>query len=348
MKKLKIDNKWIREGGHCFIIAEAGVNHNGDIEIAKKLIDAAKKAGADAVKFQTYKSENVTSKYVEMANYQKKNIGKEERQLEMIKKFELPYENFIELKEYCDRKQIMFLSTPHSYDAIDFLENLVPAYKIGSGDLTNLPFLEKIAEKGKPIILSTGMANLGEIEEAVETIKNNGNDRIILLHCISSYPTKVEDANLKAIQTLKQAFKLPVGFSDHTVSVVIPAVAVAMGACVIEKHFTLDKNMPGPDHKASLEPNELKEMIENIREVEKAMGDGIKKPTPEEEEIKKVVRKSIVAKVNIPKGSIIARDMLEIKRPANGIPPKYIEEIVGKKAKIDIEEDEVIYWHAIE
>lgn len=348
MKKIKIGNRWIGEEQPCFIIAEAGINHNGDVKIAKKMIEVAKEAGADAIKFQTFKAENLVTKYARMARYQKNNTKRKEKQIEMMKKFEMRYEDFEELKEYCDKKEIMFLSTPHSFDAIDFLEKLIPAYKIGSGDLTNLSFLKKIAEKEKPIILSTGMANLGEIEEAVETIKNNGNEEIVLLHCISSYPAKVEDVNLKAIQTLKQSFKLPVGFSDHTLSTVIPAVAVAMGACVIEKHFTLNKNMEGPDHKASLEPEELKEMIKNIRIVEKAMGDGIKKPTPEEEEIKKVVRKSVVAKTDIPKGSIISWEMLEIKRPGTGIPPKYIEKIVGAKAREYIGKDEIIEWKKIE
>jgi len=345
--KIKIDDRWIGEGHPCFVIAEAGINHNGKLEIAKKLIDAAKEVGADAVKFQTYKSENVTSRYVEMADYQKKNIGKEESQLEMIKKFELPYENFIELKEYCDKKQIMFLSTPHSYDAADFLEDLVPAYKIGSGDLTNLPFLEKIAEKKKPILLSTGMANLDEIKEAVDTIQERGCNNIILLHCITSYPTRVEDVNLKAIKTLEEVFNLPVGYSDHTLSITVPIAAVAMGACVIEKHFTLDRDMPGPDHKASLEPHELKKMIKEIREIEKALGDGVKKPTQDEEKIKKIVRKSIVAKVDIPKDSIITREMLEIKRPATGIPPKYLSQVVGARAKTNICKDEALQWEKV-
>jgi len=341
-KKIKIGNRWIGEEQPCFIIAEAGVNHNGNLDLAKKLIDTAKDAGADAVKFQTFKAENMVTKHVEMAEYQKRNTKKEESQFEMIKKLELRYEDFEELKNYCDKKGIMFLSTPHSPDAINFLESLVPVYKVGSGDLTNLPFLEKLAEKRKPIILSTGMATLDEIEEAVETVKNNGCSEIVLLQCVTSYPARIEDINLRAIQTLKQAFQLPVGFSDHTLSVVIPAAAVAMGACVIEKHFTLDKNLLGPDHKASLEPKELKEMIKNIREAEKAMGDGIKRPTAEEEEIKKIVRKSIVAKVDILERSTITRDMLEIKRPGTGIPPKYIDMIVGKKAKEDIYKDEII------
>jgi len=339
---MRIDDRIIGNNAPCFIIAEAGVNHNGDIEIAKKMIDVAKNAGVDAVKFQTFKAENVASKYAEMAVYQKRNTGYEEKQLDMIKKFELNYDDFKMLKDYCDRKEIMFLSTPHSPDAIDFLEPLIPIYKIGSGDLTNIPFLEKVARKGKPIILSTGMATLGEIEEAIWTIEKEGNREILLLHCISSYPAKIEDINLRVIQTLREAFKLPVGFSDHTLSTVIPAAAVALGACVIEKHFTLDKNMNGPDHKASLEPDELKEMVKNIREVEKAIGEGIKKPTIEEEEIKKIARKSIVASTDIPKGTIITEKMVDIKRPNTGLPPKYLNEIIGKKTSKNIKKDENI------
>ena len=345
---MRINDRFIGNNSPCFIIAEAGINHNGDIEIAKKMIDAAKNAGADAVKFQTFKAENVASKYAEIAEYQREDMRHGEKQLDMIKKFELNYEDFKILKDYCDVKEIMFLSTPHSLDAIDFLESLIPIYKIGSGDLTNIPFLRKIAGKRKPIILSTGMANLGEIEEAIWAVEEEGNRDILLLHCISNYPTKIEDVNLRVIQTLNEAFKFPVGLSDHTLSTVIPAVAVALGACIIEKHFTLDKAMEGPDHKSSLEPEELKEMIKNIKEVEKALGNGIKKPTKEEEKIKKIVRKSIVAKVDIPKGSTIEEKMIEIKRPGNGISPKHIDKIIGSRVRVDIHKDEIIKWDEIE
>lgn len=336
MIRVKIVDRNIGDGEPCFIIAEAGVNHNGDINLAKKLIDTAKDAGADAVKFQTFKAEGVVTKDASIADYAKKNIGKDLKQIDMIKGFELKYEDFEVLKEYCDKKEIMFLSTPHSFDAIDFLEPLVPVYKIGSGDLTNLPFLKRIATKRKPIILSTGMATLGEIEEALRIIKKNGCKEIILLHCVTNYPTRIEDANLKAMQTLKCAFKLPTGFSDHTLGITVPIAAVALGAAVVEKHFTLDKTLPGPDHKASLEPNELKEMVKAIKDVEKILGDGIKKPTKEEEEIKKVARKSIVAKVDIPEGTIITENMLDVKRPGTGIEPKYMERIIGASVKGNI------------
>ena len=348
-KRIKIENRYIGENEPRFIIAEAGVNHNGDIELAKKLVDIAAESGADAIKFQTFKAENVAIKNAPKAEYQVKNTNSDESQYDMIKKLELSEEEFRELHRYARKKGIIFLSTPFDFESADFLEELgVPAFKVSSTDLTNLPFLEYIAEKGKPIILSTGMGTLGEIEEAVSTIKNTGNEDIILLHCITSYPAKFESLNLRAIQTLKEAFKLPVGFSDHSLGIYAPIAAVALGAVVIEKHFTLDKNLPGPDHKASLNPCELKEMIRGIRLIEKALGDGIKRPTPEEEEIKKIARRSIVAKVDIPKGAIITKDMITFKRPGTGLPPKYYNKIIGKRARRDIKADELIYWWDVE
>ena len=340
MKKIKIKDKFVGEGESCFIIAEAGVNHNGDIRLAKKLIDVAKKAGADAVKFQTFHTEELVSKSTEKAEYQ--IWAKEKTQHEMLKRLELSFNDFRELKKYCDKKKIIFLSTPHSEDAIDFLESLVPAYKIGSGDLTNLPFLKKVAKKKKPILLSTGMANLSEVKEAVSTIKKQGNNKIILLHCTTNYPCPFEEVNLRAMLTLKKEFKLPVGYSDHTLGIMVPIMAVAMGAKIIEKHFTLNKNLPGPDHKASLEPNELKEMVKVIRDVKKALGSDIKKPTKSEEKIKKFVRKSIIAKVDIPRDTKILRDMLIIKRPGTGIAPKFLNEVINKAAKKNIKKDQLI------
>ena len=265
--KLKIGDKLIGEEEPCFIIAEAGVNHNGSVELAKKLIDAAKDAGADAVKFQTFKAESVVVKDAQKAEYQKETTG-EGSQYEMIKKLELTEEDFRELADYAKEKDIMFLSSPFDKESVDLLNELdVPAFKVGSGEITNLPLLRYIAKKEKPIILSTGMSTLGEIEEALDVIRSEGVEDIILLHCVSNYPARIEDVNLRALGTLKQAFKLPVGFSDHTLGITAPIAAVALGACVIEKHFTLDRNLPGPDHKASLEPEELKEMAKAIREV---------------------------------------------------------------------------------
>jgi len=349
MKRVRIGDRFVGDGEPCFIIAEAGVNHNGDIELAKKLIDVAKEAGADAVKFQTFKAENVVIKHTPKADYQVENTKSNESQYDMLKKLELSEDEFRELYRYAKNKGIMFLSTPFDFESVDFLEELgVPAFKISSTDLTNLPFLEYIAEKGKPIILSTGMGTLGEIEEAVSAIKNAGNENIILLHCITSYPAKIESLNLRVIKTLKEAFKLPVGFSDHSLGIYAPIAAVALGAVVIEKHFTLDKNLPGPDHKASLNPEELREMIRGIRLIEKALGDGIKRPTSEEMKIKKVARRSIVAKVNIPRGAIITKEMIAFKRPGIGLPPKYYNEVIGKKARRDIKADELIHWWDLE
>jgi len=348
-RKIKIGDKCIGENESVFVIAEAGVNHNGDIELAKNLVDIAVEAGADAVKFQTFKAENVVTKNAPKAGYQVKNTKSNKSQYDMIKKLELSENEFRELYRYAKNKGIIFLSTPFDFESADFLEELViPAFKVSSTDLTNLPFLEYIAEKGKAIILSTGMGTLGEIEEAINTIKNAGNEDIILLHCITSYPAKFESLNLRAIQNLKEAFKLPVGFSDHSLGIYAPIAAVTLGAVVIEKHFTLDKNLPGPDHKASLNPEELKEMIKGISLIEKALGDGIKRLTPEEREIKKVARRSIVAKVDIQKGVIITKEMITFKRPGIGLPPRYYNEIIGKRARRDIRADELIYWWEVE
>ena len=334
-------------GKKVFIIAEAGVNHNGDINLAYKLIDVAKEAGADAIKFQTFKTEKIISKYADMASYQKKNLSSNESQYEMVKKLELSYKEFKKLKDYCDEIEIMFLSTPDEEYSLDFLvdELDMPFIKIGSGEVTNLPYLRKIAAKRKPLILSTGMSNLREVEEAINTIKDvSPNAEISLLHCTTNYPTPFEEVNLKAMQTLAAAFKLPVGYSDHTLGIEIPIAAVAMGAKIIEKHFTLDKKLPGPDHKASLEPNELKEMVKAIRNIEMALGDGIKKPNKSEIQIMKVARRSLIATRDIRAGEIIKESDIAIKRPGKGIPPKFKEIVIGMKLINDIRQDEPFRW----
>ena len=346
-RKIRIGSKLIGEGEPCFIIAEAGVNHNGDINLAKKLIGAAKDAGADAVKFQTFKAKAVVTQNAEKSEYQKETTG-EGSQYDMIKKLELTESDFKELAEYAKKKGILFLSSTFDKESVDLLDEIsVPAFKVASGEITNFPLLKYIAKKGIAIILSTGMATLGEVEEALNVIRSEGVNEVILLHCVSNYPAKIEDVNLKAMETLKHAFQIPVGFSDHTLGITVPIAAVALGACVIEKHFTLDRNLPGPDHKASLEPNELKEMVKAIRDVEKALGDGIKKPTKDEKVIKRAARRSIVAKVDIPEGTIIMEDMLDVKRPGVGIEPKYMEMIVGRKAKENIKKDEIIAMRRI-
>lgn len=358
---IKIDNQFIGEGTPCFIIADAGVNHNGSLKLAKKLIDAAEETGADAVKFQTFESEKIAILDAEQAKYQTDNTGKKESQYEMLKRLELSYNDFCELKKYCDKKEIIFLSTPHScQEDVDLVAKLCPVIKVASGDLTNLPILKYIAEKKLPIILSTGMGTLEEVKEAVNLILPI-NKELILLHCITNYPTPLNEANLKAMETMKKEFNLLVGYSDHTIGIKIPVAAVVLGACVVEKHLTLDKNMAGPDHKASLEPQELKEMVREIRKVEQklkdgekkeaiikefkikeALGGGIKKPMPSEYEIMKVTRKSIVAANDIEKGAIVTEDMLAIKRPGTGLEPKYYWQILGKKFKRDIKKDELI------
>jgi N-acetylneuraminate synthase/N,N'-diacetyllegionaminate synthase len=345
---MKIANRLVGDGAPCFIIAEAGVNHNGDVELAKKLIDAAADAGADAVKFQTFRAESVVTTNAEKAEYQKETTDMEESQYDMIKKLELTEYNFKELADYAKEKDILFLSSPFDKESVDVLDEInVPVFKVASGEITNFPLLKHIAGKGKPIILSTGMSTLGEMEEALTVIREVGVDDVVLLQCVTSYPAKTEDANLMVIETLRHAFKLPVGFSDHTLGITVPVAAVSLGAVVVEKHFTLDKNLPGPDHKASLEPDELEEMVVAIRDVEKALGNGIKIPTKEEEEIKKVARRSVVAKVGIPKGTTIVEDMLDVKRPGWGIAPKYINIIVGKKTDENIKKDEIITWKMI-
>lgn len=349
MKKIKAGDRYIGEDEPCFIIAEAGVNHNGDINLAKKLIDVAVEAGVDAVKFQTYKAEEVVTKDAEKADYQRKTTDAEESQYEMLKKLELTQEDFEELHAYAQGKGILFLSSPFDKESVDLLNELgVPTFKIPSGEITNFPLLKHIARKEKPIILSTGMATLGEVEEALEIMRKEGAKEIILLHCISSYPAKMEDMNLKVIETLRQAFRLPVGLSDHTLGITIPIATVSLGASVIEKHFTLNKNLPGPDHRASLEPHELKQMVKAIRDVEKAMGNGVKRPTKEEDENKKAVRRSIIARVDIPEGVVITEDMLVIKRPGTGIEPRYMEKVCGARAKVSIRKENRITWGKIE
>ena len=328
-----------------FIIAEAGVNHNGSLAIAKKLIDKAKKAGADAVKFQSFKASSLISKKAEKADYQKKLTARNESQYEMVKKLELDETSHIELINYCKRKKIKFLSSPFDLDSIDLLNKLgLEIFKIPSGEITNLPYLRKIGKLNKQIILYTGMSNLGEIEDALNILIENGTkkNKIIVLHCNTEYPTPYEDVNLKAMVTIKNAFDIEVGYSDHTSGIEIPIAAAALGAVVIEKHFTLDKNMEGPDHKASLEPNELKMMVEAIRNIEKALGNGIKKPSHSELKNINIVRKSMVAIKKIKKGEKFDNNNLGIKRPGNGISPIRWDEIIGKRAKKNFQIDDLI------
>lgn len=327
-----------------FIIAEAGVNHNGSLKLAKKLVDEAKNAGVDCIKFQTFIAENIVSKTAVKAEYQKQNTNNSsESQYNMLKKLELSFPDFIELNNYCKAKNIQFLSTAFDFDSIDFLSSLdMNVWKIPSGEITNLPYLIKIANLGKDVILSTGMSTMEDIQNALSVLKTNGAGNITVLHCTTEYPAPFTDVNLKAMLTIKDEFNVNIGYSDHTKGIEIPISAVALGATVIEKHFTLDKNMQGPDHKASLEPYELKKMVESIRNVESALGDGIKRLAESEKKNISVARKSIIAKRDIKKGEIFTQENLTVKRPGNGISPMKWFEILGQEAIKDFKEDELI------
>ena len=328
-----------------FIIAEAGVNHNGDIEFAKKLIDVASEAGCDAVKFQTFNADNLVTKSAKKAQYQVENTGTDDSQYAMLKKLELSYNHHVQLIEHCKSKKVLFLSTPFDEKSADMLEELgVKLFKVPSGEITNKSYLKHIARKQKPIILSTGMSTLEEVREALEWIYEEGNRQVTLLHCTSNYPTDMKDVNLRAMLTLKESFNTKVGYSDHTLGIEVSTAAVALGAEVIEKHFTLDKEMEGPDHKASADPDEIKELVKAIRNLELALGDGTKKPSESEKDVATVARKSIVAKRDIKIGEIITNDMIDIKRPGNGIPPKNLGQVLGKKAVRNIPADRLIEY----
>ena len=328
-----------------FIIAEAGVNHNGSLELAKKLIDVAVVSGADAVKFQTFKAENLVSKNAQKADYQKQTTNNEESQFDMIKKLELDVQTHRILMDYCKEKNIMFLSTPFDHDSIDLLNDLgLEIFKIPSGEITNLPYLRHIGKLNKKVILSTGMADIGEIEDAMDILINAGTkkENITVLHANTMYPTPMEDVNLKAMVTIGKTFDVAFGYSDHTLGIEVDIAAVALGACCIEKHFTLDCTMEGPDHKASLEPDELKAMVKAIRNIELALGSSIKKPSKSEMPNMQIARKSIVAKIEIKKGDRLSEENITIKRPGNGINPMRWDEIVGTIAAKDYKEDELI------
>lgn len=326
-----------------FIIAEAGVNHNGDINIAYKLCDAAKEAGVDAVKFQTWQTNKIITKTAELAKYQEQNIKEKTSQYEMLKKLELSFDDFRKIKVYCDRIGISFLTTS-DVSSLDFVFNElnVPVVKIGSGDVTNIPYLRKVGQLKKEVILSTGMSTMAQVEIAYNTLVEYGAAKVIVLHCTTNYPCPKNEVNLNAMLTIKEALKCEVGYSDHTMGLEVPIAAVAMGATMIEKHFTLDKTMDGPDHKASIEPTEMKKLVSCIRNVESAMGDGIKRPNRSEHEISRVVLKRILAAGEIRKGTIITEDMIVAKRSDNGISASYWDLIVGTEARRNYNEDEPI------
>lgn len=325
------------------IIAEAGVNHNGSMELAKEMIKEAKKSGVDYVKFQTFCPKNLVSRFAEKAEYQKQSTGTAESQLEMLENLSLSDEDFRVLKKYCDEQKIGFISTPFDLDSISFLNQLeMDFWKIPSGEITNLPYLEAIGRTGKKVVLSTGMSEISEVQEAISILEKNGTKEITLLHCNTQYPTPFQDVELLAMTDLKEKTGKKVGYSDHSLGIEVPIAAVALGAEVIEKHFTLDRTMEGPDHLASLEPKDLNNMVKAIRNIEQALGNGIKKVSPSEMENKNVARKSIVAKCTIQKGEIFTEENLTTKRPGNGISPMKWHEVLGNKAIKDFQEDELI------
>lgn len=327
------------------IIAEAGVNHNGSVDLALQLIDAAKASGADAVKFQTFRADRIATRSAQKAAYQQREAANDESQFEMLQRLELDATVHQRLFDHCEKIGIQFLSSPFDLQSVDLLDRLgVRLFKIPSGEITNLPFLEHIAAKGRPVILSTGMSTLGEVEEAVQVLRAAGASEITLLHCVTEYPAPYAEINLRAMLTLKSALGLPVGYSDHTSGVEIAIAAVAMGAEVIEKHFTLDRSLPGPDHSASLEPDEFKQMAAAIRNVEKALGTGIKAPASCELPNMTVARKSVVAARDLPSGHLLVVGDLDIKRPGSGLQPKFLTVLIGRTLRTAVKADELILW----
>lgn len=346
---ITVDTRKVGLGQPCFIIAEAGVNHDGSLEKARRLVDLARQVGADAVKFQTWITERLIAPAARMAPYQQRNVGSQESQFEMAKRLELGPDDFRDIKGYADRQGLLFFSTPDEEASADFLEQLnTPVFKIGSAEVTNLPFLRHVALKKKPVILSTGMSTLGEVEVAIRTIEDTGNQQIIILHCVSDYPAAPADCNLKAMETLRSAFQYPVGFSDHTPGAEVAVAAVALGACVLEKHLTLDKRLSGPDHKMSLDGEEFARMVHAVRIVEVALGTGRKWPVPAEVETREVVRRSIVASRDLPVGKRLEADDLILRRASGGLAPRYLDLMVGRKLKRPAATNEVIVLDMLE
>lgn len=326
-----------------YVIAEAGVNHNGRLDLALKLCDAAKEAGVDAVKFQTWKTERIVTKSAAQAAYQKENTGCDQSQYEMLKELELGYPDFEKINDYCKKIGVQFLSTPDEEESLEFLCSMnLPFIKIGSGEVTNIPYLREIGSKHQKVVLSTGMSTLADVEKAYDTLIGSGAPEVALLHCTTNYPCPYDEVNLLAMQTMKAAFKCQVGYSDHTMGIEVPIAAVAMGAEIIEKHFTLDRTMDGPDHQASLEPQELKQMVQSIRNIENALGDGIKRPNASEKANSEVVLKRMIAKSPIKKGDILSFDNIALLRSSEGIPAKFWDLVAGKISKKDYQIDEPI------
>ena len=334
---VSIAGRPVGPGHPCFVIAEAGVNHNGDLDLARRLVDIAAEAGADAVKFQTFRAERLATSGAPKAEYQRRHTSTTESQLDMLRRLELTSDAHRELQARCHARNVLFLSTPFDEGSADFLESLdVPAFKIPSGEITNLSFVAHVARKRRPMIVSTGMAHLHEVEAIVRTVRETGNPDIVLLHCVSNYPAAPGDVNLRAMHTIAATFGLPVGYSDHTEGIEVALAAVALGACVVEKHFTLDRTLPGPDHQASLEPGEMKAMVRGIRIVQEALGHGRKEPAASEAATAQVARRSLVAARDLVAGTMLSESDIAVRRPGTGLPPARRADLVGRAVRVDV------------
>jgi N-acetylneuraminate synthase len=348
-RRIRIGSHEVGSGRPCFIVAEAGVNHNGSLDLALKLVDAAVAAGADAVKFQTFRADRLVTLNAPKAAYQSETTGEAESQFEMLRKLELDERGHRTLVVHCASRGIAFLSTPFDEESADFLETLdVPAYKLPSGELTNLPFLRHVAQKKRPMIMSTGMATMEEVGQAVEAVRIAECKDLVLLHCVSAYPADPADVNLRAMATLTEAFGVPVGYSDHTLGIEVALAAVAMGACILEKHFTLDRSLPGPDHRISAEPAELAALVASARIVEAALGNGVKRPSVSEADSAQIARKSLVAACDLLAGTVLCPEHVVIRRPGTGIPPRMRDRLVGRKTKVTITADTLFDWGMFE
>ena len=348
-QRFVVNARAIGDDAPVFVVAEAGVNHNGDPEQARRLIDAAKEAGADAVKFQTFRSDALVSRHAPKAAYQRATTGDDGTQAEMLARLELSLEQHVDLRDRCVKQGLVFFSAPFDEASVEALAELgVSLYKVPSGEITNLPLLARIASKGKPVILSTGMSTLDEVAAAVASIRGAGDPPLALLHCVSAYPAPIEEMNLRAMSTLRDRFGCPVGLSDHTLGIAVALGAVARGAAIVEKHLTLDKALPGPDHRASLEPGEFAELVRGIRAIEASLGDGDKRPMPCEADVRRVARKSLVAARALRAGEILTSDAVAIKRPGTGIPPSALASVLGRRVRRDVLADEVLDWVMLE
>lgn len=342
---MKIGSRSIGRGAPVFVIAEAGVNHNGDLDLALRLVDAAADAGADAVKFQTFTADAVASRAAPKAVYQLDRTDKEESQQAMLRRLELGRDELRAIQTRCAARRIQFLSTPFDANSADLLEELgVPAFKVPSGEITNWPLLGHIASKGKPVLMSTGMSHLGEVDDAVRVLRESGCRELALLQCVTAYPAPATDVNLRAMRTLEEAFGVPVGFSDHTLGLAVPLAAIALGACILEKHLTLDRSLPGPDHAASLELPAFRELVAGVRDVEAALGDGVKQPASSEVGNRAIARRSIAAARDLPAGTVLTGEMLCALRPATGLPPALMTQFIGRTTTRVVSAGEVIAW----